>query len=103
MDIISTGQYVSVREAAQILAISEKKVMDLIDEKTLLAYRIANQFLRLKKSDVLSLRNSGSVAAETVQHPYTAAERFKDFFYFNDFYLVSIFIILILINLILFG
>ncbi len=91
---MSTNQFVSVRETAQVLGISEKKVMDLIEEKKLQAYRIADKFLRLKKSEVLSLRNSGSIVKETLPLSYTASEKIKDFFYFNDFYLFSLAVIL---------
>jgi len=75
--------------------------MDLIEEGKLTGYRIANQFLRLKKSEVLKLRNSGNVEVEITQIPYTRTERLKDFFYFNDFYLVSGAIILILLYVII--
>ncbi len=98
----SSGQYISVREAAQLLAITEKKVMDLLDEKKLIGYRIANQFLRLKKDEVLQLQRSGKVESEIKHHPYTFPERVSDFFYFNDFYLVCGLIILGLLYVILY-
>ena len=88
-----SSQFVSVRETAQILAISEKKVMDLIEERNLQAYKIANKFLRLKKSEVIELRNAGKITQETIQHSYTPDEKIKDFFYYNDFYMISIIII----------
>lgn len=90
----TTTQYISVRETAQLLAISEKKVMDLIEDRKLQAYRIANKFLRLKKMDVLGLRNSGDIKKETIQLSYSKSEKIKDFFYFNDFYIISACIIL---------
>jgi excisionase family DNA binding protein len=96
----STGQFISVRETAQLLRVSERKIMDLIDERKLTAYRIANQFLRLKKSDVLTLKDTGSIAVETVQHAYSRAEKTRDFFYFNDFYLIATGIVLILLYVI---
>lgn len=80
-----------------MLGVSEKKVMDLIDEKRLQAYRIAGQFLRLKKTEVLALRSAGEVESETVQHPYTASERFRDFLYFTDFYIISLIVIIFLV------
>ena len=86
---MTDSQYISVRETAQILGTSEKKVMDLIEEGKLQAYKIANQFLRLKKSEIMALRNSGAVVKEVVVHPYTRADAEEDFFYFNDFYLIS--------------
>ena len=92
--IMTTGQYISVRETAQLLGINEKKVMDLIEEGKLQAYRIANQFLRLRREEVLSLRNSGEVTSESTEIPYTPWERVQDFFYYNDFYLISLVIVL---------
>lgn len=97
----SLGQYISVRESAQLLGVSERKIMDLIEERKLTAYRIANQFLRLKKSDILDIKNSGKVVVETTQHPYTQAERTRDFFHYHDFYLAALGLILILIYVIL--
>jgi len=97
---MSDSQYISVRETAQILGITEKKVMDLIDEGKLQAYKIANQFLRLKKNEISELRNTGKVAAEVIVHPYSAAERIRDFFYFNDFYLACAGIITVLVFII---
>ena len=82
-------QFISVREAAQVLGVSEKKIMELAEETKLQAYRIAGQFIRFKRSDILGLKNTGAVVSESVSHEYTSAERFQDFFYFNDFYLIS--------------
>ena len=96
----STIQFISVRETSQILEITEKKVLDLIDKKTLQAYHIANKFLRLKKVEVLSLRNSGDVKKEVISSPYTFSEKLQDFFYFNDFYIVSFILICVLLYII---
>jgi len=97
---VTTTQFISVRETAQILAISEKKVMDLIEERQLQAYRIADKFLRLKKTDVLKLRNAGAVETEINPIAYSAGEKIRDFFYFNDFYLVSVCAVLMLLYVI---
>lgn len=94
---MTSDQYISVRETAQILGVSEKKIMDLIEDGKLQAYRIAGQFLRLKKTEVLALRSAGDVESETVQHPYTGSERLRDFLYFNDFYIISLVIIIFLV------
>lgn len=86
---MGSTQYISVRETAQLLGIGENKVVELIETRKLQAYRIANRFLRLKKSDVLSLRNSGQVASQNTSYEYTAQEKILDFLYFNDFYLIA--------------
>ena len=95
-----SGQYITVRETAQILGISEKKVMDLIDGRKLQAYRIADQFLRLKRAEVMQMRTSGEVVVENIQLEYTNVDRIKDFIYFNDFYIIATVIIIALIYVI---
>lgn len=97
---MTTSQFISVRETAQILAINEKKVMDLIEQGELQAYRIADKFLRLKRAEVLSIRNSGDVRKEHHIIPFTTWERVQDFFYFNNFYLFSGFLIVVLFYII---
>ncbi len=98
---MTDSQYISVRETAQILGITEKKVMDLIEEGKLQAYKIANQFLRLKKNEVNELKNTGKIATELVIYPYSVRERIRDFFYFNDFYLICGGIIAVLLLIVL--
>jgi excisionase family DNA binding protein len=97
-----SSQYITVRETAQILAVSEKKVMDLIEAGQLQAYKIADQFLRLKRSEVVNMRTTGKVVSENVVQSYSAAERVQDFFYFNDFYLIALVVIAVLLYIIFF-
>ena len=97
---MATSQFISVRETAQILAITEKKVMDLIGEEKLQSYRIADKFLRLKRAEVLVLRNAGNIIQENFQIPYSPQERIKDFFYYNNFYIFSSLLILVLLYII---
>ncbi|MBF0388119.1 MAG: helix-turn-helix domain-containing protein [Candidatus Omnitrophica bacterium] len=99
---MSQSPFVTVREASQILGIAEGKVMSLVDEKKLLAYRIADQYLRLKRSDILALRDSGNVAAETIKFAYSAQERLLDLLRYNDFYIASFLVIIILLSLVFF-
>ena len=96
-----SDQFISVREAGQLLGVSEKKIMELSDEKELKIYRIAGQFIRFKKSDVLTMKNAGSIISENTHYEYTGSERIRDFFYFNDFYLVSIGVIAFFLYIIL--
>ena len=96
------GQYISVRETAQILGISEKKVMDMIEAGQLQAYRIADQFLRLKRNEIMEMRSSGQIVSENIRHDYTTAEKVRDFFYFNDFYLLALIVISVLLYIIFF-
>ena len=97
---MASSQFISVRETSQILAITEKKVMDLIEDGKLQAYRIADKFLRLKKVEVLNLRNSGDVSKEHHPITYSVAERVQDFFYFNNFYILCSLLVLVLFYII---
>ncbi len=97
-----SSQYITVRETAQILAVSEKKVMDLIENGNLQAYKIADQFLRLKRNEVINIQSTGQVVSENAVSIYTKGERVRDFFYFNDFYLVALVVIGILLYIIFF-
>ncbi len=96
------SQYITVRETSQILGVSEKKVMDLIEGRKLQAYRIADQFLRLKRVEVMQIRSTGEVVSENVQYEYTTAERIRDFIYFNDFYIFALIVIFGLLYIIFF-
>jgi len=98
-----SSPYVTVREASQILGVSEGKLMALVDEKKLQAYKIAGQYLRLKREDVTQMRSSGLVESETVKFSYTPQERLRDFFIYNDFYITSFAIILVLLYIIFFS
>ena len=93
-------QFISVREAAQTLGVAEKKIMDFVENNQLQAYRIAGQFLRLKKSEVIKLQVSDNIVDDTTQFKYTAVERTQDFFYYNDFYIFAAFIIASLLAII---
>jgi len=97
---MASSQFVSVRETSQILAITEKKVMNLIEEGKIQAYRIADKFLRLKRSEVLDLRNTGKIAKEHHQIEYTSSEYVQDFFHYNNFYIFSFTLILVLFYII---
>jgi len=75
--------------------------MDLIEQRKLQAYRIADKFLRLKRSEVIELYGTGKVNKENTQLAYTPAEQIRDFFYFNDFYIISTALIGFLLYIIL--
>ena len=94
--------YVTVREAAQMLKVSEGKLMELVDGKKLHAYHIAGQYLRLKRDEVLQLKSSGDVASETVKFPYTVQERVRDLFFYNDVYIAAFLVILGLLYIVFF-
>lgn len=96
-------KFISVRDAALILGVTEKKIIDLVDEGKVTAYQIGGQYLRLNREQIEGMKNSNLIEPENLQHKYTWIERIKDFFYYNDFYIVSLIIIAFLLYIILRG
>jgi excisionase family DNA binding protein len=96
-------KFISVREASQILGVSEKKILDLAEEGKIPAYRIAGQFLRFKENQLEDIRERGIVVSEDKSYPYTSRERLLDFVYYNDFYIVCVVFVFCLLAIMLFS
>lgn len=96
-------KFISVRETAQILGVSEKKILDIAEAGKIPAYRIAGQFLRFKENEIVDIRNKGLVASDDNSYPYTPKEQLRDFLAYNDFYLASAVIIFCLLAVIFFS
>ena len=106
-------EYLSVREAAEMLEISEDELRHLANEHKIPSHNIAGVFLRLKKKEVEDLKNrwrigrhdlfpSGHepVLPEATEKP-SVRERLADLWYFNDFYIICSAIIVVLLYLII--
>lgn len=101
----------NLKEAAECLRLSENEVRKLVKDGRITAYHIGGIYLRFKEEDVFSLRGryGGSAVASSPKqdvsdkngHPGTALSGLRDFLYFNDFYLVSLAIVILLIYVIL--
>ena len=103
---IMSEQLLSVKEAADYLGINKKKLKELVQRKIIPAYKIGGVYLRFRKDqlDKASLtihepaREAPYLSGETEQ---SNLEKIKDFLYFNDFYIVS-FILVVLMVVIIF-
>ncbi|MFQ5681242.1 MAG: helix-turn-helix domain-containing protein [Candidatus Omnitrophota bacterium] len=82
---------ITVREVANILDISEQEVIDIAEQGVIPAYKIAGTHLRFKKEQINHIRHLDHIKFKTRSGAlkYSWGERVRDFFYFNDFYLVS--------------
>jgi len=95
----------TVREASLILGISEKEVTDLVEKSRLEAYRVGGVYLRFKYEQIQKFKKSfkpSSNKAIISQH-YPFKDKICDFFYFNDFYILSALIILFILAIIFQG
>lgn len=98
-------KFLTVREAASILGISEKEVIDLAESGALPAYKIGGVYLRFKKEQIASFKRSAHPKAPKAVIPkeYPLGDRISDFFYFNDFYILAALLIILLLLIILRG
>ena len=105
--------YVSIQEASEILAMSHGEIHELIQERKLIAFKIGDEYLRLRKEQVYDMEAKNRINAElfpedrtihqnvsTVKNA-TVVEKVRDYFYFNDFYILSFLVIAALLYLIL--
>lgn len=96
----------TVREAAQFLGISEKEIIDLVGEGLIPAYRIADTHLRFKQHQLQEtrprLRNILEKSHKKVifqDNSYSLKEKILDFLYYNDFYIISLTVIIAILLL----
>lgn len=97
---MSGEKLLTVRDVSGLLGISEKQVIELAEDGSIPAYKIGGIYLRFKKEQILEFKKSNNTHTKETQKDkdYELADRFADFFYFNDFYIASgITIILLLI------
>ena len=105
-------EYLSVREAAEMLEISEDELRLLAHENKIPSHNIAGVFLRLKKKEVEDLKNKWRIGRdlfpgvherllpEAIEKP-SFREKLSDLWYFNDFYVICSIIIVGLLYLII--
>lgn len=85
------------REVSKILGISEQEIIELANSHLMPHFRVAGEFLRFKKEDVLRLKPVIKKKYNIPERKHHRLEKMREFLYFNDFYIVSTVIILILV------
>ncbi len=95
----------TVREAAVILGVSEKEVIDLAENGVIPAYKIGGVYLRFKKEQIQEFLKLSRPLSPKTQHieKNSFRDKISDFLYFNDFYILAILIIILLLFIILRG
>ncbi len=106
-------EYLNFHEASELLEIGEEELRQLVQKHQVPTHTIAGVFLRLKKKDVEQLKNRWRIDRELFpasepyfSHPSTMRkaalkEKWADFWYFNDFYIVCSFLIIVLLYFII--
>lgn len=98
-------KFLTVRDVSSILGVSEKDVVDFVENGSLSAYRIGGVYLRFKKEQVLEFKKNSPVFTPKINKPqhYPFRDKISDFIYFNDFYILAGVIIISLLAIIFRG
>ena len=83
------------------MGISEKDVIALANRNLVPHFKVAGEFLRFKREDILRIKPAIKKKYNIPEKKDRSLERVREFLYFNDFYLVSAMIIIILLWVIL--
>ncbi len=107
-------QFLNVHEASELLDISEEELWTIVHAHKVPTHNIAGTFLRFKKSDIEHLKNKWRIERElfpkreqyfshkdTVQKNAGALESLRDFWYFNDFYVICSALVVVLLYFII--
>ena len=96
------NRFLDITEAAHFLNITEQQVKDLVRSGQLDAYQIGGMFLRFKLRQLENFKNRNQAGSEYTQRKQSAfSDSIRDFFYFNDFYLIAVLFIVVLLFIIL--
>ena len=87
----------TIREAAQYLGVAEKDIIDLSQKGVIPAYKIGGVYLRFKKEQLDAVRDIIEPTTKEDYVEYSFRGKLSDFFYYNDFYILSLLIISVLI------
>ena len=81
-------RFLTSKEAADYLGITENELIDLSKANRITAYKIGGIYTRFKVDDLEIYRRKG-VAKGGKNHNKGNFDNIRDFFYFNDFYIYS--------------
>ncbi|MDP8290348.1 MAG: helix-turn-helix domain-containing protein [Candidatus Susulua stagnicola] len=90
----------TTREASHTLGIYEKDVIELANKNIIPHFKVAGEFLRFRREDILRIKPAIKKKYNIPERKDRSLERIREFIYFNDFYLISVVIIIILVGII---
>ncbi len=108
-DHLVEERYLHIHEAAEILDVSEEELWELVHKHQVPTHNIAGTFLRFKKEDIEELKIKWRIERELFPHNQatfvhdstveksSAGDKLRDFWYFNDFYILCSVLIIVLV------
>lgn len=87
----------ATREASYLLGITEKEIIELAKTNLIPHFKVADEFFRFKREDMLKIKPVIKKKYNIPEKKHKKLDDFKDFLYFNDFYIVSTIVIVALL------
>ncbi len=93
-------------EVVRYLGLPEEAVRGLVEKGELPAYKIGGSFLRFKREQIEIYRRKmegrvrssrPDISKADGSTPYTFGEKLEDFLYYNDFYILSLILLILII------
>ena len=97
LKIETQEKLLSTREVSRVLKIPESQIIELAKNNIIPHFKVAGEFLRFKKEDMLRIKPVIKKKYNVPEKNGLHLEKVKEFFYFYDFYLVSVAIIILLL------
>jgi excisionase family DNA binding protein len=89
-------RFVTPKEASDYLCISEDELGELVKKRSIPIYKIGGIYTRFKVDDLEVYRRKG-VTKGNKNYRNNNLDRIRDFFYFNDFYIYSGIVIVVIL------
>jgi len=87
----------TTREVSQILGLSEQEVIDLANTNLLPSFKVAGEFLRFRKEEIFKVKETIKTKYNLPEKKHRLKDALSEFFYFNDFYIISAIVIVALL------
>ena len=102
---MSEEKLLTVREVSTLLGINERDVLDLAESGVMPAYKVGGVYIRFKKEQVDDYRKKQPHKTKKLEanEKSGAKDKIRDFFYFNDFYILAAVLILMLVFIVVQG
>lgn len=91
----------TTREASHFLSISEKDIIELANNNVIAHFKLGGEFLRFRREDLINIKPIIKKQYNLPEKKHARRERLREFLYFNDFYIISATIIIVLAYFIL--
>ena len=96
IEIMKQDKFLTVREVAEDLGITEQEVINLAEEGKIPAYKIAGVYLRFKSEHIQEARQR-LPGSDQKRIKIGFFERLRDILYFTDFYILTLITIILLL------